>query len=121
MCYITNAPFYGVIESNCILYVPKGRVSYFNSECEWEDFKSIQEDPTSNILNSTLNEINIITQNNGQTTISNLPTGEILSVYSVQGCIIHSQMITDANISFTLPLKGVYILNIGNASRKFVY
>lgn len=118
----TQYPFDGVDKNNCILYVPKGRISYYNATTafEWKDFYNKEEDPTSGINNSLLDKVSISTQADG-VQVSGLPYGEKLNVYTAQGLLLNSQTTTNTGISCSLPTHGVYILQVGRASRKFVY
>lgn len=120
--YGIQFPFYNVNKNNCILYVPKGRTSYYGASTayEWKDFYHIEEDPTSGITNSLLDKVTISKQADG-VQITGLLEGEKLNVYTAQGQLLYSISSTDTAISLSLPASGVYILQVGRASRKFVY
>lgn len=116
----TIYPFLDVNQSTCILYVPKGRTGQYQTADKWRDFYYIEEEPTNDSKNAALDNVQINT-GKGVVSLSNLPLGETVSIYSLQAATIYSQKTQQSRLNISLPAQGVYILRIGNASRKFVY
>ena len=107
--------FYGVDKTTCLLYVPIGSKSAYQSS-QWGDFMNIIEKEPSSI--NTINKDNIVVQyiSNGIALETKEQTP--VSVYNLSGQIIH-QSVINGNVEICLD-KGVYILRVNNESEKII-
>jgi hypothetical protein len=112
--------FYNINKSSCILYVPKGSKTAYQSANQWKDFKNIVEYDPNGINDITADGISLYVTD-GQLHIKNAPLGETVSITAISGMPIYTGVITTDVVSVSLPMSGVYIVTIGKKSQKVVY
>lgn len=112
---ISENTFSGVTYNNATLYVPKGCRNIYWLHPYWEDFFEIKDFSTG-IANPT-------TDNNDQTfelvegKIRFNKEGESVYIYKVDGTIVHKGA-SQYGQTVEVPTKGIYIIKVGNCSKK---
>ena len=116
---LTNSSdvFYN-INSNCILYVPYGSKAQYQSASQWNGISKVIEATTA-VENPTALRFTAHVAN-GQLLISNLDTKNSVEVYTLAGKLVSKTNATDTTISINLPIKGIYIVRVGNQNIKIV-
>ncbi|MDR3706640.1 MAG: leucine-rich repeat domain-containing protein [Paludibacteraceae bacterium] len=112
--------FDNVDTTTCVLHVPSASLSTYQTANVWKSFKHIVGDLSSGIANTTALAVKI-TVANGELQLVGVPSGETLGVYNAVGASIYTGKTTGSALSISLPAHGVYIVQLGNASRKVIY
>jgi len=109
--------FSGVDYLNCLLYVPIGSKSAYQTDPFWSLFSNISEkDFSSAIRNTNINQIRIGTNQN-QIIIENCNTP--ILIYTSTGAYLKSVYTQSGRTAIGLP-KGLYILKIGEYTTKVI-
>lgn len=101
-----NNALYGIPRS-AILYVPETSMQAYKSTPQWKEFYNIR----TNLDNAELSNI-IISSENGQLSLQNLPEKSTISIYNMLGALVQSGINSTASESYKLN-KGAYIVQIG--------
>lgn len=108
--------FTGVDTNTCILYVPLGSLFLYESANQWKDFNSIiQFDIGINTANTETFKAFV---ENSYLNIWEIPYGDDVSVYTLQGVEIFNQKYSSHRLQFRLPATGIYILKVGSKNGK---
>lgn len=110
--------FDGVNKTSCILYVPVGAKTAYQTANLWKDFINIEEF-TTGINNQLANEPVIYSRNN-TLIIENAKANSIIKVYDISGRIRYSGKIPDASLSIELNKGSVYIVKLNSKSYKVI-
>jgi hypothetical protein len=101
----------------CVLHVPAGSKSSYQSANQWNGFRKVVEDATGirdlNLMLSFRNQ-------NGSLEISGLEGNEIIEVYNLKGHLLKTVQANETIMRIDLPEKGVLIMQIGQFSKKIV-
>ncbi len=111
--------FRGVDKKECILYVPAGKVDDYKNAEQWKEFINIKEisNATTSIKHTKLtNPIAVIGKN---ITISQV-AGKNVKLYSLSGQMLYNIPMPKESVTLTVAQAGVYIVQVGNATRKVV-
>lgn len=111
--------FTGVHLATCVLYVPKDCKSAYQNAAQWSSFKNIREEGETEIQTVSANELGIRLKGN-MIQFSNLPLGEIVSVYTTDGKIVFNQKATEQSLLIQLQTNKTYIIKIGMRSTKIL-
>lgn len=112
---IDTYTFKGVDYKNCILAIPYGSLTLYQSANEWKDFLNIKEEITTNIVNTSFdkNQFFEICTNHIKGTVT-VPSA--LNIYTINGQLIKSCTVSG---DFIIPLdKGLYIIKLDKSSHK---
>lgn len=104
-----------------VLYVPRGSKSLYEKADYWKDFKEIiEEDAPTGIVNTHMGKISITYAQN-RIHVEGAKVGSILNVYDLSGNKCMSVRITsdEVDINCNVP-NGVYVVRLGNVSKKVV-
>jgi hypothetical protein len=107
--------FSGVNKSTCVLYVPKGSKTLYQTADQWKDFTNIVE-MTTGIVPVSISDIKIKTDN-GNLIVENAKTGEKVEIFSITGLKIKEQLIEGYQTKIKLQ-RGIYLIRIDNYSDK---
>lgn len=119
--FSTNV-FNGVNTTTCILHVPLGSKTNYANTMVWMDFNynnHIVEDLPNALGNTSIIKFKIITQN-GQAILTDIPLGETITIYNLQGIPIYNQQATSETVTVNLPAHGVYVVKVGGESVKVI-
>lgn len=106
-----NAFSYEIYEKSELI-VPLGSEELYANADVWKNFRHITSDV------KTIDQENIMFElNDGKIHVNGLSENETLKIYNIDGKLIYS----GSNNEFSLPHKGIFILNVGNANIKIVY
>lgn len=111
--------FSGVNVTSCILHVPVGYKNRYAIYGGWSDFLNIIDDLPTDVHNATSSNFKVGVQN-GQAILTNIPTGETITIYTLQGTPIYNQQATTETVTVNLPAHGVYVVKVGEESVKVV-
>ncbi len=114
----TTEVFEGVDKSTCVLAVPAGSESVFRSAAVWQDFLDITN--ATGVQNTLANNTFQVNVQNGQAILTGLSLGEIITIYNLQGTAIYIQQANSEMVSINLPVRGVYVVKVGNQSVKII-
>ena len=105
--------FDGINKTTCILYVPVGSKSAYQTANQWEDFTNIVETTTA-IQNVNSSNINLYPNpTTDYFKISGFYVTALITLKDLNGKTLLTKQITDnENISVSSLCKGVYILEI---------
>lgn len=117
---ITSTVFGNVDKTNCILHVPAGTVDVYDAAICWTDFINIKEDVVSATNNTSAALIKIGMQN-GQVYVTGAVSGEGVSLYNLNGILIHSQKAVNETEVISLPAKGMYVVKVGTQTHKVIF
>ncbi|MBN1463389.1 MAG: leucine-rich repeat domain-containing protein [Paludibacteraceae bacterium] len=117
--FSTNV-FYNVNKTTCVLHVPIGSKAAYEAADQWKDFTTIVEDLPTDVNNATNSNFKVGVQN-GQAILSGVPTGETITVYTLQGSTIYNQTATYETVRVSLPTHDMYVVKVGSESIKVVY
>jgi hypothetical protein len=115
-----RAPFGGVDTAHCVLHVPGASLADYKSADVWKSFKNIVGDISSGVA-SISTDVSVTVAKNGELQLVGVPAGESLGVYNTVGASIYTGKATGSALSISLPAHGVYVVQLGNASRKVIY
>jgi len=110
--------FLGVDTNTCILYVPIGSVNLYESANQWKDFNIMQE--YNFVINTASAEGFKVFVENCNLNIWEIPYGENVTIYTLQGIQILDQKMFSDRLTFRLPNKGMYIVKIGRKTSKVI-
>lgn len=110
--------FLGVDTNTCILYVPIGSVNLYESANQWKDFNIMQENDFG--INTASAEGFKVFVENCNLNIWEIPYGENVTIYTLQGIQILDQKMFSDRLTFRLPNKGMYIVKIGKKTGKVI-
>ncbi|MEI6124033.1 MAG: leucine-rich repeat domain-containing protein [Bacteroidota bacterium] len=110
--------FYGVDTNTCILFVPLGSLALYQSANQWKDFNIIQQYDIG--INAETTENFKVFAENSHVTIWDIPYGENVSVFTLQGIQIFNQISFNNRLVISLPSNGLYILRIGRKTHTIV-
>ncbi|MDD4970049.1 MAG: leucine-rich repeat domain-containing protein [Paludibacter sp.] len=111
----SNDVFYN-LNSSCILYVPQGAKTQYQSAAQWNQISKIVEATTA--VENPL-EVKFTAQiSNGLLTISNVDAKNSIEVYTLAGKLVSKTNANGETISLSLPTKGIYIVKVANQSKK---
>lgn len=112
--------FFGINNTECKLYVPRGSREAYQFAFGWMNFINIiEDDAATGIANVNPNKSNIVIRNN-MLLISSLSENEVLTVIDLKGKVLYSQVCHDEKISIKLPSSGVYLVKAGNRIMKVI-
>lgn len=110
--YIGSKAYYRIIDSSGI-FSDDIRRSYAFSLRSVSDIKVAVD-------NTTIQSFKVYV-NNGKAVLSALPVGDMLSVYTLQSTLIYSEKINTTEQTIDLPVRGVYVVKVGNMCEKIIY
>jgi len=110
--------FTGVNKNTCILSVPYGSKAAYQAADQWKDFVNIVEELPTGLQFIDMTSIKVATYD-GKLTIENVEPGSTLQVFTASGVKVKEQKLGSTNSTLSLP-SGVYVLRIGNYSKKIV-
>lgn len=111
--------FQKVPTTTCVLHVPAGSKKLYAAANQWSAFTNIVEDLPAATFNTIASKLKINITNN-KAELTNLPLGESVTVYNLQGVAIYNQKVTEETISVNLPARGMYIVKVGSQSLKVI-
>lgn len=98
--------------------VPMSSAEKYREALGWRNFSRIVESDLTGVDHTTAEADWNVTVTKGGIHITNAPKGSAVSVYDVQGHLIHRCTANGSGLNLTLPEKQVYVVKVGNASRK---
>ena len=116
--YHVSYVFFGEDYKNCILHVPVGSKSLYAVADQWEEFFHILDEST--VVHTTTISGQKAYMHNGMLELSGLQQGETIRVYSMQGIQVFSAKVNANKQCLQLPIKGVYIVSLGNENIKIL-
>ncbi len=116
---ITNSTFISVDYINCQLFVPIDSKDSYQIAQYWSEFQNVSEEDFSAGIRIIETNGCIIYGSNGQIVVLCNETNTKVEILSPSGVPIQTIYTQDRNTAITLP-KGVYIVRIGNFSRKII-
>jgi len=112
--------FVYVNTSTCILYVPKGSKLAYQNAVVWKEFTNIVEEDVPNAIETVqANELGIMIEND-KLIFVNSPDKDAILVTNVEGKTIYHQSVHTNNLTIFLPIKGMYIVKVGNKCSKIM-
>ncbi len=108
-----NDVFKGVDKSSCTLKVPKEKTETYENADQWKDFGNIEENNTGIQYTKLTNPISVVGNN---ITVSQV-LGKRVKLYNLSGQVLYNLNATQDNITLSVNKSGVYILQVGNATR----
>lgn len=126
-CYISNplslslgySVFTGINKNSCILYVPSGSRSYYQSNYQWKDFTNIIEMTTTNINKSELHNINISTDK-CSIIIDGLAKDENATIYNINGTQFKTIKSDGDKIVIPIEQNGIFLIKTKNYMWKVI-
>ncbi len=117
---ISSSPtvFMGVDTNTCILYVPIGSVSLYESANQWKAFNIMQEYDFG--INTTTAEGFKVFVKNCNLYIWEIHYGENIAIYTIQGVELFNKKVATNRLVFELPSKGIYIVKVGKMTCKVI-
>lgn len=109
--------FDDITHQSAPLYVPVGSKTDYQSNTIWSPFRTILEE-SSGVSTTVETPTFTVYADNGTLHIDNVPAGEIVRIYNMQGLLIESTTSVGEPISITLHTNNIYFVNIGNNSQK---
>ncbi|MFZ4725058.1 MAG: leucine-rich repeat domain-containing protein [Paludibacter sp.] len=107
--------FSGVNKSTCVLYVPKGSKTLYQTADQWKDFTNIVE-MTTGIVPFSKSDIKIKTDN-GNLIVENAKAGDKVEIFSITGVKIKEQLTKGYQTKIKLQ-RGIYLIRVDNYSDK---
>ena len=101
-------------KSTCKLIVPVGSSTKYSSTNYWKDFTLLNEQVFQSALSeNTEKQISYSISGNVLSVNINNPNDNLL-IYSLMGVVVYDAKPVSTNIQITLPIKGFYIVRLGN-------
>jgi len=114
-----SSTFNAATTSSCVLYVPEGTASYYESSIGWMNFPTIIEGAPLDVKEMVLSsKISVCGQ---KLVISNIAAGKDVMVYNIGGVLLFHQIANDDLIEVKLDNRGAYIVKVGDESIKVIY
>lgn len=120
-CLASNPPtveiYQGTLPSNdCILYVNQQSVEAYRDAYWWHYFRHIQ--PIEVIQTATSDDGQKVYGRNGSITVENAPVGSTVVVKDMNNATVASEEVTEANPTINVNRKGIFIVNVDDATYK---
>lgn len=107
--------FKGINAANVTLYVPEGRETAYKGAAVWKNFNITSSVSTEYIGQSSL-EARLI---GGTLYVAGLQPGEAVSVYNINGQLIHKETAKAEEVQISLAtMKGIFIVRAGEKTVK---
>lgn len=119
-CDLYPVTFGNMDKTSCVLHVPVGSKAAYKSAIIWKEFLNIVEYIPTGEKNTSISTLQIKVQN-GQLRITGVPINEKITVYNMQGVCVYSHEIFADEVSFRLPVHGVYVVRVGVERIKVIY
>ena len=98
--------FENVNKSNCVVYVPQGRLEAYRNALVWKDFPTIIESDPSGVA-ETQCAVKIFGKD-GQIWVVGAPEGDQISVYDMHGVLVTVLPVTGDNMAIRVRTGGIY-------------
>jgi hypothetical protein len=112
-----STAFNGVDKIICKLYVPMEALTAYRNATVWNEFANIIKDESTVVNQIKASNIKIYTEQDA-VVITGAESGDVISVYSEAGVLLHKVKATDDIIRFNLPANHTYLIKIVNMSFK---
>ncbi len=109
--------FNGVDKDNCILHVPVGSKSAYETAPVWKDFRNIVEVDYTGIPTSPSSEEFIYMKGN-TLVIEHAAIDAPVHVYTLSGALLQSLQVIGDYMELTLPREEIYLVQIGGKTYK---
>lgn len=104
--------FQNVNKSACVLYVPADSKVLYQEAEQWKDFLFIEEMEPTNVTDFVENNF-VLSIQNKEIILNGVVPGEQVSVFNLQGQTIYKKNTGSSNIAISIPMSGVYIVQVG--------
>jgi len=115
-----NTVFIYTPTSTCTLYVPTGSKSLYAVAPQWSEFTNIVEERVRTGIALQQTDNLTIRVSSGVVTLQNVQVGVPVQLFDISGKLLYSSTAIFETLEITLPAKGIYIVKIGNTTKKVV-
>lgn len=112
-----STAFNGVDKNICKLYVPIEALTAYRNATVWSEFTNIIKEEPTVVTQIKAEEIKVYTEQDA-VVITGAEYGDVISIYSEIGVLLHKVKVTDDIIRFYLPVNHTYLIKIINKSFK---
>jgi hypothetical protein len=118
---VASTAFDNVDKSTCAIVVPSSLVSSYESSSVWNQFSTIKEESTTEIITTTTATDFSIYPNptKGEVFINGISTNAVIAVYGVNGLFISSEVVKGNKTGlFTNLPQGIYIIKLKDGKQE---